>query len=230
MGLVLYELCGADERHLFSPHCWKARMALAHKGLRFEARPVPFSRIKEIGNGFSPTVPVLDDNGRLVRDSWDIAVYLEGAYPNTPTLFGGEGGRAAAKFIESWALMSVHLTLFPLIVKDIHDTIDPADKAHFRETREKRLGGALEVVHAARDGGLENFRKSLAPLRHMLKSQPWIGGNGPLFADYLVFGPLQWARVVSDYPILEEDDPAREWFERCLDLYSGLGRATPAAA
>ena len=230
MGLILYELCAADERRLFSPHCWKARMALAHKGLRFESRPVPFTRIKEIGGGFSPTVPVLDDGGRLVRDSWDIAIYLEDTYPNAPTLFGGQGGRAMAKFAESWALTSIHLALFPLIVKDIHDVIDPADKDYFRETREKRIGATLEAAHKARDARLETFRQSLTPLRHMLKSQPWIGGQGPLFADYLVFGPLQWARVVSNYPILEADDPVREWFERCLDLHGGTGRAMPAAA
>lgn len=228
--MILYELCAADERRVFSPHCWKARMALAHKGLPFELRPVPFSRIKEIGNGFSPTVPVLDDNGRLVGDSWDIATYLEETYPNAPTLFGGEGGRAMAKFVESWALTSMHLTLFPIIVKDIHDVLDPADKAYFRETREKRLGSALEAIHSGREGRLELFRQSLGPLRHLLKSQAWIGGNGPLFADYLVFGPLQWARVMSSYPILEKDDPVREWFERCLELHGGVGRAMPAAA
>ncbi|MEL7230464.1 MAG: glutathione S-transferase family protein, partial [Pseudomonadota bacterium] len=32
MTLKLYELCSADADHLFSPHCWKIRMALAHKG------------------------------------------------------------------------------------------------------------------------------------------------------------------------------------------------------
>lgn len=230
MGLVLYELCGADERRLFSPHCWKARMALAHKGLSFESRPVPFSRIKEIGGGFSPTVPVLDDNGRLVRDSWDIAIYLEDAYPGSPTLFGGDGGKATAKFVESWALMNIHLPIFPLIVKDIHDVLDPADKAYFRESREKRIGSTLEAAHGSRDARLEFFRQSLGALRHLLKTQPWIGGQGPLFADYLVFGPLQWARVVSNYSLFEAGDRVQEWFERCLDLYSGLGRATPAAA
>lgn len=230
MGLILYELCAADERRLFSPHCWKARMALAHKGLRFESRPVPFTRINTIGNGFSPTVPVLDDGGRLVRDSFEIAVYLEGAYPEAPSLFGGEGGVAMAKFVESWALSQIHLTLFPLIVKDIHDVLDPADKAYFRESREKRIGSTLEAAHATREARLDTFRQSLTPLRHMLKSQPWIGGDRPLFADYLVFGPLQWARIVSNFPILETDDPVREWFGRCLDLHDKAGRAVAAAA
>ena len=49
MTIVLYDLCARDQRSRFSPHCWKARMALAHKGLAHETRPVPFTRIKEIG-------------------------------------------------------------------------------------------------------------------------------------------------------------------------------------
>ena len=33
----LYELAGADENRRFSPYCWRARMALAHKGLEVES-------------------------------------------------------------------------------------------------------------------------------------------------------------------------------------------------
>ena len=230
MSIVLYELCGADERRLFSPHCWKARMALAHKRLAFQSRPVPFTRIREIGDGFSPTVPVIDDGGRLVRDSWEIAVYLDERYPDAPTLFGGPEGRAVAKFVESWALATLHPLLFPLIVRDIHETLDADNKAYFRESREKRLGRTLEAAQADRERRVETFRQALAPLRLMLKQQPWIGGTEPRFADHLVFGPLQWARVVSTFPVLAPDDPVREWFERSLDLYGGVGRAMPAAA
>jgi glutathione S-transferase len=230
MSVILYDLCAADARRRFSPHCWKAKMALAHKRIPFETRPVPFTRIKEIAGGFSPTVPVLDDNGHLVRDSWDIAVYLEEQYPDAPTLFGGAGGRAAAKFVEGWALGAVHAAIVPLIVKDIHDILDPADQAYFRESREKRLGRTLEIAQADREQRVEQFRQALLPLRLMLKRQPWIGGEGPLFADYLVFGALQWARVASPFPLLATDDPVAEWFERCLDLHGGIGRAMPAAA
>lgn len=230
MGIVLHDLCAADKQRRFSPHCWKVKMALAHKRLAFETRPVPFTRIKEIAGGFSPTVPVLDDDGRLIRDSWDIAVYLEETYPGTATLFGGPGGKAAAKFVEGWALGTVHPAIFPMIVLDIHDILDPADKPYFRESREKRLGGTLEAAQGDRDRRVEQFRQIMTPLRLLLKRQPWIGGEGPLFADYLVFGPLQWARVASAFPLLDADDPVAEWFERCLDLHGGVARAMPAAA
>ena len=64
----------------------------------------------------------------------------------------------------------------------------------------------------------------------MLARQPFIGGEGPLLADYIVFGPLQWARVISPFRLVADDDPVNAWFERCLDLHGGIGRAMPAAA
>ncbi|MGO8469983.1 glutathione S-transferase N-terminal domain-containing protein, partial [Rhizobium leguminosarum] len=58
-------------------HCWKAVMALAHKGLDFEEIQTTYARIRAIGGGVSSIVPVLDDNSRLIPDSFDIALYLE---------------------------------------------------------------------------------------------------------------------------------------------------------
>ncbi|MBA9036308.1 glutathione S-transferase [Rhizobium leguminosarum] len=99
MTRALYSLCGADERRFFSPHCWKAVMALAHKGLDFEEIPTTYARIRAIGGGVSSIVPVLDDNGRLIPDSFDIALYLEEAYPERPSLFNA---RAARRYRGWW--------------------------------------------------------------------------------------------------------------------------------
>ncbi len=230
MAIVLYDLCAGDAERRFSPHCWKARMALAHKGLAFETRATPFTKIKDIADGFSPTVPVIDDGGKLVRDSFDIALYLEATYPDAPSLFGGEAGKAAARFVESWALTAIHPALSGLIIKDIHDRLGDADQVYFRESREKRMGKTLEAAQAGREERLDAFRAALQPLRLMLGKQPFIGGDAPLFADYIVFGPLQWARVSSPFTVLEENDPVAAWFGRCLDLHDGVGRAMPAAA
>ena len=230
MTITLYDLCAGDRSRRFSPHCWKAKMALAHKGLAFDTRPTPFTRIREIGEGFSPTVPVIDDGGRLVRDSFDIAVYLDETYPDRPSLFKGEGGRAAARFVEQWAFTQLHPSLMTLIVVDIHDRLDAADQAYFRESRETRFGRTLEDVQAGREGRVDSLRAALTPLRETPKRQPFIGGDEPLFADYIVFGPLQWARVISPFAVLAADDPVTAWFERLLDAHGGIGRAMPAVA
>ena len=41
MAITLYDLAGAETDRRFSPFCWRTRMALAHKGLAFEARYDP---------------------------------------------------------------------------------------------------------------------------------------------------------------------------------------------
>lgn len=230
MTIILYDLCGADPSRRFSPNCWKVTMALAHKGLDFETRPTPFSRIKDIGNGYSPTVPVIEDGERRVRDSFEIALYLEETYPERPSLFRGKGGESHARFVESWTITSLHTVLIRIIVKDIYDQLDASDKPYFRESREKRLGGRLEDIQGDRDTRIAELRDRLMPLRYMLRRQDFIGGAAPLFADYIVFGALQWARVVSPARLLADDDAVAAWFGRCLDLYDGMGRGMPAAA
>jgi glutathione S-transferase len=230
VAIILYDLSARDQARRFSPHCWKARMALAHKELDFESRATPFTKIKEIAGGFSPTVPVIDDGGKLVRDSFDIALYLEATYPDRPSLFKGEGGKAMARFVESFALTTIHPPIMSIIVMDIQERLSDEDQSYFRESREKRFGKTLEEMEKGREDRLEAFRAALQPLRHMLAKQPFIGGDGPLFADYIVFGPLQWARVISPFKLLADDDPVAAWFGRCLDLHGAIGRAMPAAA
>lgn len=230
MAILLYELVGADAARPFSPHCWKISMALAHKGLEYKSMPAPFTAIPKVEEGATKTVPLIRDGDRLVSDSFDIALYLEDTYPDRPTLFGGDGGKAMARFVERWTQLTIHTYLGAAVLMDIHDCLDAEDKAHFRRTREQRFGKAIEEVPVGREEKLAAFRASLEPLRSTLSVQPFIGGRSPLFCDYIVFGAFQWARIVSSYQPLAEDDPIRDWFERCLHLHDGLGAKVPAAA
>lgn len=229
MTRTLYALCGVDSARPFSPHTWKTVLSLAHKGLDHETKPVGFTQIPVIENAATKIVPLLRDDDQLVGDSFEIALYLEKAYPDRPSLFGGEGGRAMARFIESWSLMMLHTSLVRIILMDIHDSLTPVDQAYFRTSREARFGMSLEAVAETGADELKTFAAKLEPLRTMLKKQPFIGGETPLFADYIVFGPLQWARIVSPKTIVQAGDPVKDWFERCLDLYDGVGRSVTAA-
>jgi glutathione S-transferase len=80
------------------------------------------------------------------------------------------------------------------------------------------------------DKSVEGFRKSLDPLRLTLKSQKYLGGEKPNYADYIVFGPFQWARVVSPFKLLAADDPVHAWRERLLDAFDGMARKSPGFA
>ena len=162
-------------------------------------------------------------------DSFDIALYLEEAYPERPSLFNGEGGKALSRMVEGYSQMIIHPAIMRIALLDIHANLDEGDKAYFRESREVRLGKPLEVIAADSDAEKAAFGAKLEPLRHMLKFQPFIGGQTPLFADYIVFGALQWLRVCAGLAMLAADDPVLGWFERCLDLHESRGRTVTAA-
>ena len=224
MTLKLYELVGTDESRPFSPFCWRTRMALAHKGLSASSIPWRFTEKAAIAPHGSEKVPVLLHGEKPVVDSWAIATYLEDAFPDSPSLFGGEGGRAVMRMLNWWGDIAVVGGIFPLVVADIPAHLASDDAAYFRSSREARLGKPLEEVAAARDKGVVGFRKSLDPLRLTLKTQPYLGGTKANYADYIVFGGFQWARVVSPFRLLEADDPVYAWRERLLDAFDGLAR------
>ncbi|RWP05012.1 MAG: glutathione S-transferase family protein [Mesorhizobium sp.] len=230
MTILLYDLVGRDGARPFSPHCWKATMAIAHKGLDISTVPTRFLEVPTVEGGVSKLVPVIRDGEKVVADSFAIALYLDEAYPERPTLFCGDGGKAMARFVERWSQLTIHPYVTTAAIMDLHAMQDEANAAYFRQNREQRFGKRLEEVVAARDAGLGAFRASLEPLRSMLAYQPFIGGQSPLFADYIVFGALQWARIASPYRLLDDSDVVAQWFERCLGLHDGLGRTVAAAA
>jgi glutathione S-transferase len=114
-----------------------------------------------------------------------------------------------------------------MIIADIPKNLAAEDAAYFRQSREARFGKSLEEVMASRDQAVTNFRKSLDPLRLTLKTQAFLGGDKPSYADYIVFGGFQWARVVSPFKLLEEADPVHAWRERLFDAFGGMARNSP---
>jgi glutathione S-transferase len=230
MSLKLFELVGTDAARPFSPFCWRTRMALAHKGLSAQTIPWCFTDKDAIAPHQSEKVPVLIDGDSSVADSWAIANYLEDNYPDRPSLFGGAGGRAMGRMMNWWGDIAVVGGMFPLIVADIPGHLKPMDAQYFRRTREARFGKPLEEVAAGRDKSVEGFRRALDPMRLTLKTQAYLGGEKPNYADYIVFGAFQWARVVSPFRLLAEDDPVHAWREKLLDAFDGMARQSPGYA
>lgn len=223
MARKLYELCGRDPDLRFSPYVWRTRMALLHKGLEFESVPWRFIEKEAIAFSGQERVPVLVDGETTVFDSWKIAEYLEEAYPDRPSLFGGPAGLALSRFVSAWC-STVFPRVAPLAIHAVHEVLDPANQDYFRTTREKMIGRPLEEIMGDRNKRLEALHAALEPMRALLADQPFLGGNTPLYADYLPFGIFQWARVVTGAMPIAEDDPVRDWFERLLDSHDGSAR------
>lgn len=226
MTMTLYELLGADDRR-FSPFCWRTRMALAHKGLDVVYEPCRFSEKHKFAFSNYDRMPLLLDGATPVPDSWTIACYLEEAYPDRPSLFGGPVGRAEARFVNEW-MPALQGPILRMIIKDIHDHIDPGERRYFRESRESRFGKTLEQLHAERESHRPAFEAACAPLCATLGHQPFLCGERPAYADYIVFGAFQLARSVSPLRLLEPGDALYDWRSRMLDLHGALGRSTTA--
>jgi glutathione S-transferase len=197
----LFDLAGAEPNRRFSPYCWRSKLALAHKGLTVETIPWRFTDTNAIAISGQGRVPVLLDGDKVVFDSWTIAEYLEDTYPDQPSLFGGADARRLTRFINCWADTVVNAALVRLLLIDIYAHLHEKDRQYFRESREKRFGMPLEQVPADRDTRVVAFRQSLEPARTILKVQPYIAGDRPLYADYILLGCFMWHRSISSFRV-----------------------------
>ncbi len=225
--IQLWELRGQDDRR-FSAFAWRSRMALMHKGLAFSEHPVRLTDKELIAFSGGKTVPIIRDGDAVVRDSWQIADYLERTYPQRPSLFGGATGRALCQFFNVWVDRTIVPLAFRALACDAILIQDPADHAHFRETVEKFTGQSPESLKALQDKAFERLSGALDPARATLKRQTYIGGAEPCYADYALFSVFQWARIVSPVRALPDGDPLLAWMDSLLNLYHGHGRNTVA--
>jgi glutathione S-transferase len=228
MAITLYDLAGAEPDRRFSPFCWRTKMALAHKGLQAETIPWRFTEKDKLPSPNQGRVPVIVDDGHVVHDSTAIADYLETRYPDRPSLFGGEAGRALTRFVQNWTETVVQPGLVGFVVLDICRHAAPQDQTYFRQSREERFGTPLENVVKDREAKLPAFRESLVPLRRTVERQKFLAGDRPAYADFIVFGAFQWARAISDFELLAADDPIAAWRGRLLDAFDGFARQYPA--
>ena len=228
--IVLWELEGRGGRR-YSLFSWRTRMALRHKGLDFETRPVAMSDKAAIAFSGGKTVPVIRDgpDGEAVRDSWAIAEYLEARYPAAPPLFGGDIGRGVTHAFNVWVDRAIVPAMLPVIVADIHERVVPADDGFFRQMMEGIVKRTLEDARAGREQALGRLASAIAPLQAALKRQPYVSGAQPAYADYILFSVFQWARVMSPQEVLAPAEPLFSWREKMLELFGGFARNVPVA-
>jgi len=223
MALKLWDLAAAEDDRRFSPYCWRIKMALAHKGLEAETIPWRFTDTEAIAFSGQDKVPVLVDGEKVVYDSWAIAQYLEKKVPAQP-LFEGAQARSLAFVLKTWVESTLHGPILRTVILDLFNALHEKDREYFRESREKRFGKPLEEVGADPKKAAADLRTALLPVRQQLVQEPYVCGQHPGFADYILFGAFQWARAVSPQRLLEPDDPVYAWRERLLDLHGGLAR------
>jgi len=217
--ITLYDLA-FDKDLRPSPFCWRAKLAMKHKGLTWRDEPCGFTEKHKIAFAESKTYPVIHDGTKVVKDSWAIACYLDEAYPDKP-LFPSDPGRNYARFVNGWADTAVNPTIFPMVVADMVEVCRPQDRAYVVESRSKRIGTTdfSGFQKKARETGLATFRAALEPARRILKDQKFLSGDGAAYPDYILFGTLLWPHTMSPrLELLEKDDPVHAWRERMRAL------------
>ena len=221
MTIQLFELVGRDNRR-FSPYCWRTRMALEHKGLAYETIPVRFTDKELFAFSGQERVPVIRDGETVVSDSWKIAEYLENKYFHSPSLFGGGTGHGLAKFLNVWTDRALHLPLIKLVIVDILDHVDPADRNYFITSRTARFGKPIAKIQTRSKDDVKAFGAAVSTLRAALDGQDFLSGDTPAYGDYIVFGAFAWARAISEFTLLTADDPVYAWRNRMLDMFGGM--------
>lgn len=222
-----YDLAGRDDRLRFSPYCWRIKMALKHKDLDFETLPWRFTEKDAIAQSKQIRVPVLIDGAQWLHESWQIALYLDRTYPDRPALMRSDAERAAALFVNTWCDLTLHLAMRSLLLLDVYKNSAEKDQPYFRESREKAVGTTLEQLCGDREGAVQAYVKTFAPMERTLRDEKYLGGAAPNYADYALFGSLQWAHVISGTTFLPADSAGAAWFERMLDLHGGFARKAP---
>jgi glutathione S-transferase len=216
--IKLYDLVFSDDRRP-SPYCWRAKLALKHKGLTWRDEPMGFTEKQKIAFAQSQTVPVIHDGTKVVKDSWAIADHLERTYPDKP-LFPNDPGHNYARFVNGWADTAVNPTIFPMVVADMVAICRPQDRDYVVDSRSKRIGTTdfAGFQKKARETGLATFRAALEPARRILKDQKFLSGEAPAYPDYILFGTFMWPRTMSPaLELLEKDDPVHAWRERMIE-------------
>ncbi|MGO1766860.1 MAG: glutathione S-transferase family protein [Advenella sp.] len=212
----LYELCANDPDLVFSPYCWRIRLALAHKRLAFDSVSVGFMDKDKIAFSGSRLVPVLTDGDTVVSESLDILEYLDSTYGQAPLGLDSESGRARVRFISELILRHITPQIFKPALMAIYEAQPDCAKGYFRESREQRFGCTLEQLHGTASAA--DASRALAALEAQLKNIPYLDGTQPGATDFVVVSHLIFTWVFG-FQYWKDDSAVGQWFNRLLDAY-----------
>lgn len=237
--IVLYDVPGraADKPKAWGPNTWKARFSLNYKGLPYRTEWVEYPDVeaaaKKIGakpcgtrsNG-DPlyTVPMIYDPSTkaIVADSFEIALYLDKTYPDTPKLFPPGSHALIAAFLPSLT-SNVNSLLFQGVILSACHYLNDRSSTWFRCKYETAFGKKLEDFAPPGEVGdqtWKNIEEGYSKLASWLDKNercdkgslypPFVMGDTPSFADVMIASGLRWAKTV-----LGEDSERwkqmREW-------------------
>ncbi|KAI0145452.1 hypothetical protein GGR57DRAFT_480220 [Xylariaceae sp. FL1272] len=220
--IVFYDIMSGPPLRPFAPNPWKARYALNYKRVNFVTKWVDLPDVTSTrkGLGLEPvrfhangepfhTLPVIKDpaTGEVMGDSFDIAVYLDREYPDSPKLFKHSIGMYAAFNAYVDSIFPIGGLLFsegfPFNPETEQQTKADLCKRHGAESWDN-----LTVRGEARRKVVESYHVALADVAKLFRftDGPFIGGKEPDYADLIIGG---WLQMLSN--AVAEWEEIREW-------------------
>jgi glutathione S-transferase len=212
-----------------SPFCDKIRRALHWKGAPYRIREVPL--VEALGvRKVNPAgkLPCLEDDGRFIADSTDIAHHLEAKYPEPPLLPKDPAQRALCHVLEDWAdeslyfyEMRLRFTL-PHNAKRFVPELTKHDAAWLRAAAPfvvpRMMRGVLAKQGLGRkpvDVLLRDVERHVGAIAGLLAGRGWLVGDALSLADLAVFAQLACIRGADEGARVVAASPAvAAWMDR----------------
>lgn len=211
--IILYDIPSTIPGQAWSPNPWKTRYCLNYKGLAYKTVWVEYPDIeahsKKIGT--LPTdvktgkpyysLPAIYDpkTKTALAESALIAEYLDATYPDTPRLFPPRTHPLQHAFVS--AFMPTLSALWQFALPAVNTILNPPSQEYFRRTREVVFGKKLEDVIPTGRAAEEEWAKVKAGfdivdgwLQKGEVDGPYLYGQEPVFADFVVASFILWVR------------------------------------
>ncbi|KAF9531771.1 hypothetical protein CPB83DRAFT_868076 [Crepidotus variabilis] len=216
MTITLYDIPSTVPGRAWSPSVWKTRYCLNYKGLEHKTEWVEWPDLettfvklgipatsKRADGSSRYTVPAIFDSttGVYLAESFEIAQYLDHAYPDTPRIFPNSTTGMQKGF--QMAFGSLIEPIVPFLVPAEGEKLTVVSQEYFRRTREKMYGKSLEDVPPK---GQDKVREWAKLKDNMGVVNEWYcmsGNPGPFllgetasWADFLVGAIFIWGKVI----------------------------------
>ncbi|MEW6777174.1 MAG: glutathione S-transferase family protein [Bdellovibrionota bacterium] len=207
-------MAGTIELHQWeiSPYCEKIRKILDYKEIPYRTIEQPLLRRtklqKETGQ---QKVPVINDGGKWVADSTDVARYLEETYPQKPILPKNARDRALCFLIEDWADEAFASTVQPTkwltpgnmekLLGIMQENLPGAGNALLLRVAGPALAQQMKGMMMGRGKKRTShlFAYQLDLLDALLADAPYLFGETPTVADFAVAALVRHLRDLKGY-------------------------------
>ncbi len=182
------------------PFSRKVRLALQEKELETEEVVIePWCRRGEIA-ALNPAgeVPVLEDGGQVIADSWAISEYLEETRPEPHLMGSSPAERAEVRRLVAW-----------FDVKFVREVTDPV----WGEKLLKRLRDHDQPHSVAVRAGLNNINAHLECIAFLFERRNWLAGEKLSLADLAAAAQLSVLDYQGDVP-WDKHPEAKLWYAR----------------